>query len=167
MALTRAVGPMAQPALGTEQATTSGTSVDFTGIPAGVKMILVSIVGLSGNGTSPFQIQIGDSGGIESTAYSSVAGFNDAVGVGGLASSTGFILVPAIGAVNNYSFTAVMVLQSGTTWVCQANGHQNGATVVTLSNGHKTLSAELDRIRLTTVNGTDTFDAGSINIAYF
>jgi hypothetical protein len=32
--------------------------------------------------------------------------------------------------------------------------------------GSVTLSATLDRIRITTVNGTDTFDAGSINIAY-
>jgi hypothetical protein len=28
------------------------------------------------------------------------------------------------------------------------------------------LSGTLDRIRLTTVNGSDTFDAGSINIIY-
>jgi hypothetical protein len=32
--------------------------------------------------------------------------------------------------------------------------------------GNKTLSATLDRVRITTVNGTDTFDAGSINISY-
>lgn len=30
----------------------------------------------------------------------------------------------------------------------------------------KTLSATLDRVRLTTVNGTDTFDAGLVNIIY-
>jgi hypothetical protein len=32
--------------------------------------------------------------------------------------------------------------------------------------GHVSLSGALDRIRLTTVNGTDTFDAGSVNIIY-
>jgi len=32
--------------------------------------------------------------------------------------------------------------------------------------GTKTISGVLDRIRLTTVNGTDTFDAGSVNILY-
>lgn len=30
----------------------------------------------------------------------------------------------------------------------------------------KTLSATLDRVRLTTVNGTDTFDAGTASIIY-
>jgi hypothetical protein len=29
-----------------------------------------------------------------------------------------------------------------------------------------TLPGTLDRVRITTVNGTDTFDAGSINILY-
>ena len=32
--------------------------------------------------------------------------------------------------------------------------------------GAVSLSGTLDRIRLTTVNGTDTFDAGSVNIMY-
>src|SRR3989304_1039623 len=67
MALTRAVGPMAQPALGTEQATTSGTSVDFTGIPAGTKQIIVTVEGVSTNGTGAIKIQLGDSGGVETT----------------------------------------------------------------------------------------------------
>jgi hypothetical protein len=32
--------------------------------------------------------------------------------------------------------------------------------------GFVPLSGTLDRVRITTANGTDTFDAGSINILY-
>jgi hypothetical protein len=32
--------------------------------------------------------------------------------------------------------------------------------------GYKSLSGTLDRVRITTVGGTNTFDAGSINIVY-
>ena len=32
--------------------------------------------------------------------------------------------------------------------------------------GELKLAGALDRVRITTVNGTDTFDAGSINILY-
>ena len=38
--------------------------------------------------------------------------------------------------------------------------------VWTICAGRVTLSGALDRVRVTTVNGTDTFDAGSINILY-
>ena len=34
------------------------------------------------------------------------------------------------------------------------------------NGGSVTLAGTLDRVRITTVNGTDTFDAGSINILY-
>jgi hypothetical protein len=34
------------------------------------------------------------------------------------------------------------------------------------TGGSVTLSGTLDRVRITTVSGTDTFDAGSINILY-
>ena len=32
--------------------------------------------------------------------------------------------------------------------------------------GQKSFSGVIDRIRISTVNGTDTFDAGTINILY-
>ena len=39
-------------------------------------------------------------------------------------------------------------------------------TQISNFSGTVTLSGTLDRVRITTVNGTDTFDAGSINILY-
>src|SRR3989304_3788776 len=72
--------------LGTEQATTSGTVIDFTGIPAGVNEVLASCIGVSTNGSAAFILRIGAAGGIETTGYNSVAGFADLVG--GPAAST-------------------------------------------------------------------------------
>jgi hypothetical protein len=45
-------------ALASPQATTSGTSIDFTSIPAGTKVIYISFSGVSTNGSSDTIIQI-------------------------------------------------------------------------------------------------------------
>jgi hypothetical protein len=116
--------------------TASGTSVDFTSIPSGTKKITISFSGVSTNGTSLVLMQIGDSGGVENTGYlgSSIQTTNGAA-VAGSTLSAGFI-------------------------VCQAaNAGAIRYGSITLS-----LSATLDRVRMTTVNGTDTFDAGLLNI---
>lgn len=149
---------------GTAVASTSGTSIDFTAIPSWVKRITVMFNVVSTNGTSNLLVQIGDSGGIETTAYQS--------GIGSIittsaatASSTAGYLIGGVSATNqaigHYIFTNI----TGNTWV--------GSGVIYLSNsqihyvaGSKELSATLDRVRITTANGTDTFDAGTINIMY-
>jgi len=142
---------------GTAVSSTSGTSIDFTGIPSWVKRVTVMFDGLSTDGGSSIQIQIGDSGGIETTGYVSGNAY------GGL--TTGFVL--AINPSASYLQIGTMVFTnlSGNTWV------QNGNSLVTAvaiqpAAGSKTLSATLDRVRITTVNGTDNFDAGTINILY-
>jgi len=53
---------------GTAVASTSGTSIDFTSIPSWVKRVTVMFAGVSTNGTGSYLIQIGDSGGIETSA---------------------------------------------------------------------------------------------------
>lgn len=70
------------PTLGTAVATTSGTAIDFTGIPSWAKKITVMLNGVSTNGSSNLIVQIGDSGGIEATGY--------LCGVAGNASSATF-----------------------------------------------------------------------------
>ena len=57
-------------------------------------------------------------------------------------------------------------LISGVIWNCTYNLQDSGNIAALLGGGIKTLSTALDRVRITTVNGTDTFDAGSINIMY-
>jgi hypothetical protein len=152
---------------GTAVASTSGTSIDFTGIPSWVKRITVMLSGVSVSGTSIPLFQLGDSGGIENTGYVVTA----SVSVSGTAETTstaGFLLY-----TNNASNTirgaiVFYLIDSATnSWVGNGTfGTQGGVNTCIMLGGSKSLSATLDRVRITTVNGTDTFDAGSINILY-
>lgn len=152
---------------GTAVASTSGTSIDFTGIPSWVKRITVMYSSVSLNSTGAHLIQLGTSGGVQTTGY-------DAVTIVGSAGSTNTVNASVAGFpmfVNAATYALngaiVFTLLSGSTWVAQGV-FANGTTVplVTSVAGTKTLSGTLDRVRLTTTTGTDTFDAGSVNILY-
>jgi hypothetical protein len=146
----------------TAVATTSGTSIDFTGIPAWVEKITVMFNGVSGSGTSNFLLQIGDSGGIENTGYSG-GSFN----AGATANSTaGFDLTAQNAAAQVWGGLITLTNLSGNIWCQSGVISGTSAGYIGASGGAKTLSDVLDRVRITTVNGTDTFDAGSINIMY-
>ena len=145
---------------GTSVASTSGTSIDFTGIPSWVKRVTVMFDGVSTNGTSNHAIQIGDSGGIETSGYTSLASDYNGAGT----STSNFILTRFILAAHLASGIIEICNISGNTWV--ESGQLSHTNVVSGSAGTKTLSNTLTQVRITTVNGTDTFDAGSINIMY-
>jgi hypothetical protein len=149
---------------GTAVASTSGTSIDFTGIPSWAKRVTVMFSGVSGSGTSPFQIQLGDAGGIETTGYVSsawTAATSYQTGV-----TSGFVLNGATAAAAVYHGNIIISLQSTNAWVSSHSLGASGGTFSCLGGGSKTLSDTLTQVRITTVNGTDTFDAGSINIQY-
>ena len=150
---------------GTAVTTTSGTSFDFTSIPSWVKRVTVMFSGVSTNGTSFVQVQLGDSGGIETTDYICRAGLIAGGSVVGASYTTGFV-VNLDNAGNNSSGSMVITLLGSNTWTSTYNYGSTGSSALALGGGSKTLSATLDRIRITTVNGTDTFDAGTINILY-
>lgn len=150
---------------GTAVASTSGTSIDFTSIPSWVKRITVMFNGVSTNGTSLIQVQIGDSGGIETTSYSGYYAWISTSVVSGAASTTGF-QVNSNSAANNLAGNIVICNLSGNIWAASVMVGSSGAATSNTGGGVKELSATLDRVRITTVNGTDTFDAGSINILY-
>jgi hypothetical protein len=150
---------------GTAVASTSGTSIDFTGIPSWVKRITVMFNGVSTNGTSNYLVQLGTSGGVVSTGYISMGNtVNQANGTAGSSSTTGFLI---FGGLATYALSGHMSLTTlgSNAWVsshcCKA-----ATTNLQIGAGDVTLSGTLDRVRITTVNGTDTFDAGSINILY-
>lgn len=150
---------------GTAVASTSGTSIDFTGIPSWVKRITVIFNSVSTSGTSPVQVQLGDAGGIETTSYTALAG-GGATGVVVTSSSTGFIIDNSSATAGSSRNGAMIITNvSANTWVYSGN-QSDGTTRVIMFGGTKDLSATLDRVRITTVGGTDTFDAGSINILY-
>ena len=148
---------------GTAVASTSGTSIDFTSIPSWVKRITVMFNGVSVSGTSQFLFQLGDSGGIENTGYSGLA-WNNASGAIGM-STAGFSVTSADASANLFGMATFTSL-SGNLWVASICLSAATTTTAFLTNGSKELSATLDRVRITTISGTDTFDAGSINILY-
>jgi hypothetical protein len=151
---------------GTAVASTSGTSIDFTSIPSWVKRITVMFKGVSTNGSSNWLIRLGTSGGIASTGYLGSAGYLGA-SPGGGRSTTGFIFQIGGGAqIMNGSMIINLQDSATNTWVQQGTLGDSSQDYIFFSGGSAVLSGVLDRVRITTVNGTDAFDAGSINILY-
>lgn len=151
---------------GTAVNTTSGTSVDITGIPAGVKRITLMLKGVSASSNGVFIAQLG-AGSITSTGYTST-GWGWTGGTNGLATTVGLLFQGQVGTSGTV-YNAVMTINSfgGNAWVSQATTAATTGTVDKFaSTGAVTLGGTLDRIRLTTTGGTDTFTAGSINILY-
>ena len=148
---------------GTAVASTSGTSIDFTGIPSWVKRITVMFQGVSTNGSSNLQCQIG-AGSVTSSGYLS----SSAVISGGVAAAftAGFGIANSIGSgtILHGSFTITSL--GSNSWAASGTMASSNAANVWSMAGSITLGGTLDRVRITTVNGTDTFDAGSINILY-
>lgn len=144
-------------------ATTSGTAINVTSIPSWAKNITVQLNGVSTNGTSNYQVQLGTSSGIVSNGYASTGdALTNASPVVTQNLTSGFLLISAAGSVL-MSGALRLHLLGGTTWV--ADGKVKLGTTTTVgAAGDVTLAGALDSIRLTTVNGTDTFDAGSLSI---
>ena len=149
---------------GTSQASTSGTSIDFTSIPSWVKRITVMFDGVSTSGTSLVIIQLG-SGSFTATGYlgsaASVSGTPT-----GVNNNTGFAIDNAASATAVRYGNAIFTNITGNTWVGSGIFGRSDVTNTHLFGGKIALSGALDRVRITTVNGTDTFDAGTINILY-
>jgi hypothetical protein len=158
-------GDGAMPLIKLETAkTATGTAVDFTGIPSWVKRITVMFNGVSTSGTSPMQIQIG-AGSFTTSGYSGSSS-GGTTGSATSNNSTGFLFTYVNVAATAYSGIASLHNITGNAWI--ESGVLGGATtgVFNTSGGTISIGGTLDRIRITTVNGTDTFDAGTINIMY-
>ena len=163
--------PAAGFTLGTPVASTSGTSIDFTGIPSGTKQIVITFINVSTNGASNLRLQLGDSGGVETADYNSLAAkVASSTSVDGGNALAGFLLTtPVLTASANISGVITLVLQNSSLFrfgVTSMLNNQTTGSDIHISTGFKALSAQLDRVRITTENGTDAFDAGQINIAY-
>jgi hypothetical protein len=144
----------------TAVATTSGTSKDFS-IPAGAKEITISFSGVSLSGASDLLVQIGDAGGFETTGYVSAS-----EGGGVSTSTAGFVFRVAAAANVAYGQLFLSLINPTTfQWVSSHTG-RIAATACTTGGGDKTLTAELTQVRITTVSGADTFDAGVANVSY-
>jgi hypothetical protein len=150
---------------GTAVASTSGTSIDFTSIPAGVRRITVIFSGVSTNGSSNLLTQIG-AGSFTTTGYlgssSNIAG----AAAASTAFTNGFAIRNTTGAASLFNGCITINFLTGNTWSAFGVLGQSDTACNTMTGGSVTISGTLDRVRLTTANGTDTFDAGSINILY-
>ena len=151
---------------GTVQNSTSGTAILFTGIPSYAKRITVLMRNISTSGTNSILVQIG-SGSVTTTGY-------NAAGSGNI-NSTAPALVTSSSGFPIYFDTAadarsiVMQIYLSDSFNYLANHTGGGSTnrgFTVYGGGSVTLSGALDRVNITTVGGTDTFDAGSINILY-
>ena len=162
--LVNVTGTLAPLVSGTAVASTSGTSIDFTGIPSWVKRITVMFNGISLSGTASALIQIG-SGSVTTTGYlgSATVQYNTAVEI--IGSTSGF-LCPLGASVRVIHGALILTLISGNTWVSSGSFGFSNAAASASSGGTGVISGALDRVRITTTNGTDTFDLGSINILY-
>jgi len=150
---------------GTAVASTSGTSITFTSIPSWVKVITVMLQGVSTNSASQtFMFQIG-AGSVTTTGYLSVVSFN-APSTNVASVTTGFGFAGPSGATAAFSGNATITLMGSNLWAFSSNMADVVNTQSHLGAGSITLGGTLDRVRLTTVGGTATFDAGSINILY-
>jgi hypothetical protein len=151
----------------TTVATTSGTAIDFTSIPSWVKRVTVILNGVSGSGTSQVQVQIG-SGSVTTTGYLMYSSISYSTNISvGASNTTGFAIAGA-NASNLYYGSFSIFAYSGNIYAASFSGSFNTGALFggIVGSGTVTLGGVLDRVRLTTVNGTDTFDAGSVNILY-
>lgn len=152
---------------GTAQATTSGTSIDITGIPSWAKRVTLMFSGVStsaGGSGNQLLMQLGSST-VQTTGYSNAYGGITGSGTELVATnSSGFAL--GTSAVSTWNGSIQFLLFDGNTWIANGTLFDNSNNYIFSTGGKVTLSGALDRLRITTINGTATFDAGSVNILY-
>jgi hypothetical protein len=149
--------------------TASGTAVDFTGIPSWAKRITILMADLSTSGGSMLQVQLGY-GGTPTFVTSSYKGSSGQTGATGANTSlyTAGIGIDAAsnGAGVRHGCLTVFRLGSSNTYVARGGAGRSDTAGSGTGSASVTLSDVLTAVRITTINGTDTFDSGTINIMY-
>ena len=152
---------------GTAVASTSGVAIDFTGIPSWVKRVTVMFQGVSTSGTSQLLIRLGTGSGptYVTTGYIGYTFNTSSNAVAGTSVTSGVPISNSPASAGNYSGMATIATLGSNAWVATSYlGGDN--TQGTGGGGSISLGAVLTAVRITTVNGSDTFDAGSINILW-
>jgi hypothetical protein len=162
--LVAATGTLAPIVSGTAQATTSGTAITFTSIPSWVKRITVLFDGVSTSGSSFPALRVG-SGSIDTTSYLSTSTVSYGVNLASTQGTSSYVIYSDV-AGNALSGSIQLNNISGNIWIASGVISIYSVNGVIMLGGTHTTSGALDRVQLTTINGTDTFDAGSINILY-
>ena len=147
-------------------ATTSGTSKDFSGIPSTAKRVVLILQGVSLSGTALLRIQLGTSGGAVTSGYVSTGSVISAA-VATSAATAGFEIyndAPNAG----YSVSGAIIFHhlGSNIWVATSTVGWGGVACTSTLGGYIALGGTLTQLRLTSTNGSDTFDAGSANVFY-
>lgn len=145
----------------------SGTSVDFTGVSANAKVIVVSFDGISETGSSRIIVQLGDSGGVETSGYVGALSILQGGTTVSNTLSTGFEIDNGGGSGKAFYGAMILTLMDAATntWSCSSVTGRTDTAQSNMTGGTKSLTATLDQVRITTSGGTNTFDAGNLNIA--
>jgi hypothetical protein len=152
---------------GTNTATTSGTTKDFTSIPSWVKRITVMFNGTSSAGATAMIVQIGTGGTPASTGYiSTTSNLPNGVAPQNATGTAGFTFNASAASTFYGTMNLYLLDPSTNTWAATHVVARGDSAATMLGGGTKTLSGVLDIVRITATNGTDAFDAGSVNIMY-
>jgi hypothetical protein len=158
--------------LGTK-VTASGTEVSFTGIPSTARMIIINTDGLSfsGAGNPNLQLQLGDSGGIETTGYKATAVYlstnTGETSPGGNGYTDAFVFSYQPDSSGTLHCQMILTCQdtSSNTWNFSNLASQYSAGYIQCGAGVKSLSDTLTQLKIL-CSGGQSFDAGTINIMY-
>jgi len=149
----------------TAQNSTSGTAINFTGIPSGVRRVTVMFSGVSTNGASNYLIQ-GGSGTYETTGYLGTGSLVGAATTSATNYTAGFGFAGGGTGAKVWQGAIRFTTITSNTWVADGVFGRSDENNTAQIGGGKSLTDVLDRVRITHVNGTDTFDAGTITILY-
>jgi len=149
---------------GTEQATTSGTDVTFGSIPAGTKMIVISYMGVKSDADADVYVQIGDSGGIETSGYlGDNSNLSSATPATSGSTTTTWDINKHAAADVIHGIMILVLADASNVWT--QNHVLAAATGKTYwGAGQKPLSAELTQVKIGIASGS--FTEGSVNIMY-
>jgi hypothetical protein len=140
------------------------TSVDFTSMPSWINIITVTFRNISTNSNSNLLVQLGTSSGVTTSGYVSTSIDFDGSGSVTTSSTSGFVMKvnPSSNIING---TMTIAYTGSNAWV---NNHtaSNSTTIMQVGGGTIALGGTLDRVRITTVSGSDTFNAGTLNVLY-
>lgn len=141
----------------------SGTYIDFTDLPSWVRRLTVNFFGVSTDGSNNYIIQLGTATGFETSSYVASTSSMGASTVASSTSTTGFVI-----ANGNPSYTLggsmVFTLLGSNRWSASGMFAYPNGTIS--AAGHKQIADTLTKVRITTLVGTNTFDAGYVNILY-
>jgi len=147
-------------------ATASGTAIDVTGIPDDAVLVFVAYENVSTDGTSALILQLGDSGGPETTGYE---GYTNVPTLASLqwSANNGAVLQTGVAAADSLhgGVTLQRVDASSNKWSIRTVGAEEAAAGGPYGAGTKSLTGALSQLRLTTVSADD-FDAESMSVAW-